>query len=175
MDSDSLVHEQLRDLEVVRTLRDWWGSNVVAADGRADRQAIARVVFSNDVELDRLQGLLYPRIEARRRELMQVWHDDPAVRAVVIDAPKLYEVGLDAECDAVIFVDAPVSFRLGRVKARHGWDAAELERREKLLIPLDTKRAKADYVVENHSSVGELRPKVERVFSSILAAFSSSP
>ena len=98
---------------------------------------------------------------------------DAEVRAIVFDAPKLYEAGLGAACDAVIFVDADWQVRVNRVGASRGWDEAELRRREKLQFPLDQKRTNADYCVTNHSRIDELRSEVNRVFSSIVAPFSA--
>ena len=170
IDSDRLNHEQLGDPDVVATLCSWWGDKVRSPDGRADRAALARIVFRDPDELAKLEGLVYPRIERRRLELMAVYEQDPAVRAIVLDTPKLFEAGLNAACDTVVFVEAAFEFRLARVSAARGWSEAELRRRENLLKPLDKKRADADHVVVNHLDVEELRTQVERVFSSVLAS-----
>jgi dephospho-CoA kinase len=172
IDADRLSHEELRHPEVVATLREWWGDAVCTADASADRRALAAIVFNDPAELKRLEGLLYPRIMKRRETLVEAYNADPAVSAVVLDAPKLYEAGLDCCCDVVIFVDAEWAERVQRVVAARGWTEEELRRREKLQIPLDTKRANADHVVINHSSIDELRPRIERLFASMLASFS---
>ena len=71
----------------------------------------------------------------------------------------------------MIFVAADWSVRVRRVAASRGWTEEELRRRENLQNSLDTKRANADHVVINHSSLEQLRIDVERIFSSVLAAF----
>jgi dephospho-CoA kinase len=97
------------------------------------------------------------------------------VIAYVWDTPLLLEAGLGPMCDAVVFVDAPFEERLGRVRGRSGWDEAELLRREKSQMPLDTKKALSDYVVTNAadadhgpSASAGLREQVRRVLSQIL-------
>ena len=90
---------------------------------------------------------------------------------VVLDAPKLYEAGLDALCDAVVFVMAERSDRVRRLAASRGWTEEEVTKRENLQNPLDIKEANADHVVANNSGVEELRTLVEHVFSSVLASF----
>lgn len=171
VDSDRLAHEQLNDPQVAATLERWWGPSVFASDGKIDPAAVAGIVFRNPAELQKLEDLLYPRIAVRRDELMAKSEDDPRVRAIVIDAPKLFEAGVDKLCDAVIFVDAEPEVRAARVAASRGWPREEWIRRENLQNPLDKKRTNADHVVENHSSIEELRSKVEKVFSAVLAAF----
>lgn len=174
IDSDELSHEQLRVAEVQRQIRAWWGDSVFLPDGSVDRGALARIVFRDPAALAQLEGLLYPRIEARRVELMAAMDRDPAVRAIVIDAPKLFEVGLDRRCDAVVFVEADRAIRIERVSRGRGWSPQELDRRENLQIPLDRKRSRADYIVVNNSTVDELRPDVERILASVQAAADAS-
>ena len=171
VDSDRLGHEELREPQVAATLRQWWGEKVCSPAGEVDRSALAAIVFNDPAELGRLEGLLYPRIHQRREALVEGYNADPSVRAIVLDAPKLYEAGLGGYCDAVVFVDAEWSARVQRVAASRGWTEAELKRRENLQNALDKKRMDADYVVDNHSSVDELRSQVERCFSSVLASF----
>jgi len=170
IDSDRLAHEELTSPEVIATLRDWWGDKVCRSD-HVDRRALASIVFNDPAELGRLEKLLYPRIHCLRERLVAGYNADRMVRAIVLDAPKLYEAGLGDYCDAVIFVEADWSDRVRRVAASRGWSEEELKRRENLQNSLDTKRTNADYVVINHSSLDQLRTDVERIFYSVLAAF----
>lgn len=172
IDSDRQCHAELDDPEVAAMLRRWWGDAVCGPGGEVDRQALAGIVFDKPAELARLEGLLYPRLARRREELLAAYEADPRVQAIVLDSPKLFEAGLNELCDAVIFVDASWSVRARRLAETRGWSEETLQKRENLLKPLDMKRALADHVVVNHSSVAALRSQVERVFSSMLAALS---
>jgi dephospho-CoA kinase len=149
IDADRLSHEALEEPDVVEQLRQWWGEGVIGPDGRPDRAAIGRIVFQDAAERERLEGLLHPRVHARRRELRAACGRDPAVRAIVEDMPLLLEKGLADQVDALVFVAAPRAQRLRRLADSRGWDAAEVDRREKSQVPLDTKRARADYVIDN--------------------------
>lgn len=170
VDSDRMAHEELREPEVVAKLRAWWGSAVCPDGKRVDRKLVAEIVFNDRAELARLEGLIYPRLEARRCALFERYAADDGVLAIVIDAPKLFEAGLDRQCDAVVFVDAAPRVRSNRLSVSRGWTEDELHRRENLQEPLDTKKAKADYTVVNNSRIDELRPEIERILSAVLAA-----
>ena len=170
IDSDQQVRELYRDPQVVRMLRQWWGDCVIGRNGGVDRQAVAAIVFKVPAELERLERLLYPRLACGREKTIDLLQKDPSVRAIVLDSPKLYEVGLDKICDAVIFVDADRAVRSKRVTVSRGWDLEQLQQREKLLISLDRKRTMADHVVENHADTASLHRETQKVFSSILAA-----
>jgi len=169
IDSDALNACELNDPEVVRTLRDWWGKQVAPDGKQLDREAVARIVFDSPHERKRLEALLHPRIARRRAQLMERYGNDPNVRAIVLDSPLLFEAGLDAECTCVLFVEAAKDKRLERIRQERGWSAEELERRENSQKPLDFKRSRADYIIDNNSTIDALRPQVEKIFSEIVS------
>ena len=171
IDSDRLSHEELASTDVIAALRDWWGDAICTTAGEVDRSAIAAIVFNDQGELARLEGLLYPRIRRRQKALLRSFGDDPIVKAIVLDSPKLFEAGLNELCDTVVFVEADRSVRVRRVRETRGWTEEELFRRENLFKPLDQKRANADHAIVNHSTIEVLRTHVERVFQAALASF----
>ncbi|TVQ53665.1 MAG: dephospho-CoA kinase [Phycisphaerales bacterium] len=166
-DSDAAAKAELNEPEVRDQLVAWWGEDILDREsGRPDRSKIAAIVFNDASERKKLEGLIHPRIEAARRA---AFASAPAgTKAFVIDAPLLLEAGLDRECDAVIFVDAPDEVRRARVQADRGWDAAELARREAAQIPLDEKRNRADHIICNDGDPGELTDRVRQTLETII-------
>jgi dephospho-CoA kinase len=169
-DSDELARQALREPSIRETVRRWWGDEVIdpgTEGGQVNRRAVARIVFSSADERRRLESLTHPWIEARRRAMFEAAAALPQTRALVIDAPLLFEAGLDRRCDAVIFVEASPAVRLARLAASRGWDQAELDRREHSQMPLDEKRRRADHVVQNDGDLAALRDQVCRVLHEI--------
>lgn len=164
-DSDDAARAALRDPAIRDELVSWWGDAIVDQDGEIDRSQVAKIVFSDPDARRRLERLTHPWIERRRLE--QFAAAPPETRALVIDAPLLFEAGLDESCDAVIFVDADRDSRLARVKRERGWDEAELRAREESQMPLDEKRGRADYVVANDGTLSELVEQVQRILNQI--------
>lgn len=167
-DSDALAREALNRPEVHARLRQWWGERVFGADGSVDRKAVAAIVFADPGERTRLEGLTHPLVRAARAERFRVAAASGA-RALVIDAPLLFEAGSDAECDAVIFVDAPRDVRLARLKASRGWDEAELARREAAQWAVERKRVLSHEVVVNDGATADLEPRVSAALGRILS------
>ncbi len=164
IDSDAEARRLIQSTSVRDTLVSWWGDEILAEDGTVDRKKVAQIVFSDPEERKRLEGLLHPLIhEARQRKI----RENADAPAIVIDAPLLYEAGVDRECDAVIFVDAPREVRLARVREHRGWDEDELARREASQMTIEEKRRRADVVIRNDASLEELRRRVRRVFSDL--------
>ena len=167
VDSDAQAKAALDRPEVRDELVAWWGPRVLGAGGGIDRKQVAEIIFGDEEERRRLERLVHPLVRHRRDELVR-----RAARAgapaVIVDAPLLFEAGIDAECDVVVFVDSPRGERARRVLESRGWDEAELSRRESAQWPIDQKRAKADEVVSNEGDEGALRRAVGEVWERIL-------
>ncbi len=166
IDSDKEAKAALDLPRVREELVKWWGPRVLTAEGRADRPAIASIIFSDPAERSRLEALVHPIVKATRAQLVERAARE-GKHVVVVDAPLLYEAGVDKECDAVVFVDSPEPLREARVQASRGWDRAELTRRENAQLPLEAKRRRADDVVVNDASrevlAGRVRDVLERI------------
>lgn len=169
VNSDALARQALDDPAIVAELIEWWGRSILDDEGRVDRRRVADIVFNDPAERRRLESLTHPWVEARRREQFAAAPADAP--ALVIDAPLLFEAGLDVQCDAVIFVETDRPTRLARLAASRGWDEAELDRREESQWPLDVKRRRADYSVQNIGDRAELAAEVHRALQQIRAAY----
>jgi dephospho-CoA kinase len=167
IDSDAHARAAFRDPKILATLRQWWGPAVFLHEGQIDRQAIARKVFADPAERRRLEELIHPWVNLAREREMKIASENPAVLAFVWDSPLLFEAGLNRQCDAVVFVEAPEHVRLGRVGETRGWGADELSRRENSQWPLDKKRELSDYVLKNTADAAQVRDQVRLLLSRI--------
>lgn len=167
-DSDRASREALQRPDVRDRLVSWWGDRALGKDGQIDRAAVAAIVFSEESERKRLESLIHPIVRESREALL-----DRAARAgapaVIVDAPLLFEAGLDRECDAVVFVHTPRNVRLERVRETRGWDEEEMNRREKVQLPLDDKRKRSDHEIVNDADPGRLVAAARRTLDQILA------
>jgi dephospho-CoA kinase len=147
---DPLGHEALEQKDILDRIADAFARrDILTADGKVDRKKLGRVVFPSPVERSRLEHLVHPYIEERIREEIDKAQADPAARFVVLDAAVMLEAGWDDVCDKLIYVDAPRSVRLARVKAQRGWTETELTNREAVQMPAEKKKERADAVIDN--------------------------
>lgn len=180
VDSDARAKAALDLPEVREQLVSWWGKGILQGSAAAgterkiDRAKVAQVVFADPSQRKRLEALVHPIVRQDRAAAAKEGAAAGA-KAVIVDAPLLFEAGLDAECDAVIFVDAPKAVRLERVRVNRGWSPEELERRESAQIPLQTKREKADYCVVNDGPLADLEAEVSGVLRDVLARRPAGP
>lgn len=175
IDADAQVRAAYDDPAVRQTIRQWWGDGAFLPDGSINRKWIARQIFGNPSDRQRLEQLVHPLVHQARQREMEKRIGDSTVVAFVWDTPLLFEAGLNSQCDALVFVDSPQKTRLERVTRARQWDQAELLKRENLQWPLDRKREISDYVIENTAGAGEARSQVRGVLSRILERVSQRP
>ncbi|MFI4881509.1 MAG: dephospho-CoA kinase [Phycisphaerales bacterium JB064] len=165
-DSDAGARAVLERAEVVAELVEAFGKGVLDGEGRPDRRAIADAVFGDEARRKRLESIIHPKLHEERAVLVEAARARGAA-GVVIDAPLLFEAGVDKECDAVIYVDTPDAERLRRVVQGRGWTAQELARRESAQLPLAEKRRRSDAVVVNDGDLATLRERVALALEAI--------
>ncbi len=161
IDSDRQNHEVLNLPRVQQKLREWWGDEVVDPKGQTSRERL-RFVFKDPAARRRLESLVWPLIEERRRDMIQRVSQDPSVPAIILDSPLLFESGLDRTCDRVVFVHADQPVRYERLKAVRGWSEADVQERERWQDSCESKRARAHDIVENNPG-DELAPQLKDI------------
>jgi len=170
IDADDLAHKILSEPQGVAFVREHFGDGCIDRDGKPDRKAIADIVFSDLGQKQQLESYIYPRLNERRELLTAKYQADPAVKAVVLEAPLLIETGLKSLCDRVILVVAGLAVRQERVRAYRSWSGQELIRREKFFLPIHLKQSLADGIVSNSSTPDYCRRQVEEIFSRIISS-----
>lgn len=166
IDSDARAKAALDRPEVCDELVRWWGGDILT-NGRVDRSRVAAIIFADPEQRRKLEALVHPIVRQERAAMIKDAVQAGA-KAVIVDAPLLFEAGVDKECDAAIFVDAPRELRLARVAASRGWTADELTRREQSQLPIEEKRARSRYIVDNSGSLTAVDTQVRRILEQIL-------
>ena len=169
INADDLNHKVLHSDEVRRQIQKWWGQDTYDEAGLLDRRRLADIVFNDPAKRKKLEVLTHPRVNELRDQRMNELEADERIHAIVLDIPLLFEVGQNALCDQVIFVEVDENARIQRASEQRGWDAAELRHRENLQTPLDIKRERSDHIVENKSDINTLRESVASVYHQIVS------
>lgn len=168
--ADAIAHDVLGSAEVTAQIREHFGPGLLDADGRPSRPALAEVVFSDPAKRHLLESWIHPRVRARIVGLLERARLD-AVPVTVLDVPLLFENDdqhhLLAQCDALVFVDAPASDRDARAVAHRGWAPGEVARREALQVPLDRKRDASHFIIRNDGDLDDLRREAKRVLDAL--------
>ena len=133
-----------------------FGEEVLDREGLLDRAKLRAVVFGDEAQRRRLEGILHPLIEMGRREWLTEKEKEGASLAVA-EIPLLFEVGLEDAFDLVVLVTAPADECIRRLKDDRGVDLGEASRILAAQMPQEEKLERADHVLENGGTREDLR------------------
>ena len=168
IDADALAREATEDAEVLREITQTFGADLVT-DGRLDRARLAAVVFTDPGARKKLNAIVHPWVaRERKKQVAALAAQTPPPAVVIHDVPLLFEVGLDAEMDKTVVVDAPIKLRAARASARSNLSEAEVRSRDAAQMPLSEKVRRADFVVDNSGAVGGLEPQVAAIWQALV-------
>ncbi len=177
IDADRIGHELLSVPRIRKAIADLFGPAVLTSEGEVDRVRLADLVFSESessaINRARLEAVLHPEIRNEvQRQLKSV---DPEKTCVLIDAALLLEAGWQKDCDALVFVDTPLSVRRQRVMQNRNWTETELTRRENAQLSVKHKKELADLVVDNAGSVAAAAVQIDSWLRASRAKFLQKP
>lgn len=128
VDMDALArHATAPGTSTLPAIRHCFGDRVFAADGSLDRAALAAIVFRDPAALADLERIVHPAVRERLVEEVAA-AIAACVPFVVIEAIKLVESGIAADCDAVWIVDCSQEAQRARLSVR-GLAPEDAERR----------------------------------------------
>jgi len=152
--------------EGLRRVVEMFGDEVLAPDGRLDRDRLRGIVFDDAAARLRLEEILHPIIW----RLREAWLNErraQGAQLAVSEIPLLFETGREGDFDAVVFVDAPEHVRLARMVESRGMDPAEARRVIASQMGADEKRARADWVMANVGTLSDLELLADRVLAEL--------
>ena len=155
-------------------VREAFGAGVISSDGTLDRAALRKLVFDNPEALNRLNGIIHPRVAALRGEALQ----KAAARGeklVISDIPLLFETGMETAFEGVILVEAPEAMRLERLIRDRGLSAVDAQAMINAQWPSERKRALSTWVIENNGDIGHLKTAVDNLWPSLMHFPSPDP
>jgi dephospho-CoA kinase len=161
VDVDRLGHEALETAREEIAAR--FGPGVVVPGGGVDRKKLGAAVFADRRKLAELESIVHPLMVERVKNIVS----ERGPRFVV-NAALLFPMGLDALCDRIVIVRAPLLERINRALTRDSLGIPAVLRRiwsQRKLIPQSSFLPADTIIVENSGTRGSLREKVSSVIS----------
>lgn len=164
IDCDELVHGLDRNSEYIKKIEDHFGGEYIT-DGTVERKKLGALVFSDKEKLSLLNRLIAPLIyEIVIREI------DGANNAkidAVIDAPLLFEYGLESFCDVTVGVITDPETAVFRLSARDGKEESEIRSRRSFQHGNEFFNRRCDIIIENNGDLNSLRAAFSDAFCRI--------
>ncbi|WP_103257445.1 dephospho-CoA kinase [Tabrizicola aquatica] len=161
-DADAAVHRLYQSGQPAALAIGALFPQAIQDDGSVSRPHLRQIIQADPTALDRINAAVHPLVAQDRAQFLADHADAPVV---LLDVPLLYEIGLDAACDAVAVVSVPADVQRDRVLAR-GMSQADFALILSRQLPDAEKRARADYIIPT-TSLAEARAAVKEVLAAI--------
>lgn len=167
IDADRLVHWLLdKDKALKNSIVREFGSDILDENGRIVRKRLAAKVFGKPDALRRLEGLVHPRVIELTKWLINRADE----KVIVVEAIKLIEAGMHADCDALWVVTCSRDEQLRRLVENRKMSPQEALIRIRAQPPQELKIALADVVIHNESDLGATWEQVKKEWEKVCQA-----
>lgn len=140
---------QEEDAEIIRNLKKLFGEAIYTPENLLDRKKLAAIIFSDQVYLEKVNGLVHPAVHQKFEEWKMQMKDSAYV---LYEAAILFETGSYRNFDFNILVTADENERIERVIKRDHTSREAILNRINHQMKDSEKRGLADFVLENNDN-----------------------
>ena len=120
VDCDKIAYEVTTyNVDCLKDLCYAFGSDILNETGSLNRTLLAQRAFATKEQTQKLNDVTHPWILKEIHMLMKQYQRQ-GVKTLVLDAPLLFESGLQHACHQTVSVLAPLKVRLSRIMERDG-------------------------------------------------------
>ncbi len=141
--------------------------DMVAPEGVLDRQALAKLVFFDERQRTRLNGLLHPLIRDRAAALQAEVPDDAVV---VHEIALLAETDVEYDFDHIATVEADIQERTRRLVEERGMDGDEVRARIDSQATRAQREAIADTILCSDVPLEEFYQQVDQLWAKLTSS-----
>jgi len=159
IDCDKAAHVALAIPQCIEEVTTFFGLGIVI-NGKLDRRKIAEIIFSDKEKKSRYLDIVFPYVISEIAERVR-----KAEPPVLLDAPTLYESGLDVVCDRIIAVICSPETSVARITVRD--DITEEAARLRLESGKTSEffHEHADFVIENNGEYADFEEELNKFIS----------
>ena len=161
IDADVLARRVVEPgTECLKRLAETFSEDILNDDGSLNRRQLARRAFATPEDTALLNSLTHPYIIGLTNQILMRMEQTHEL-AAVIDAPLLFESGMDAVCDMTVAVISPAERRLARIMERDGLTEAQARSRMAAQQPETYYTSRAAVVLQNDGDLKLLQKRAD--------------
>jgi dephospho-CoA kinase len=156
IDADTIAHRILDDSYL--WVKDTFGQQYLKPNNKVDRTKLGSLIFSDSQAKKKLEEFLHPKIKAEIER--QSEKQDSFKFPYLIDIPLFFENNNYDIKDSVV-VYTPSDIQLERFMKRNGFSKEESSRRIASQLPIEEKKSRATWIIDNSKDLKHLQKEVE--------------
>lgn len=151
--------------EALPAILEHFGKDFFFDDGTLNRKKLGAYVFDNPEEKKELEKMTTLVVIEKCNALTEYFREsgDETFKACILDAPLLFEFGLQNSCDESWLVVCEPEIRLKRVMERDGLSIDEIKGRIRNQMSDEDKIKLANRIIDNSKGLSELYEQLDRM------------
>ncbi len=164
-DADSIAKQILQNSLVQEQLVEEFGADIVQNE-TVNTGKLAKLAFSSEDSQVALNNIVHPHVI----EQFEIIRDEIANTdsLLVMDAPLIFESGIDAHFDHTVLIYSTMKLRINRAMKRGNLSREQILRRMDFQMPEEEKRELASIVIENNGSIEHLYEEIDKLFADLM-------
>ncbi len=166
IDTDIIAKNVMEKKDTLNEIKAAFGREVFDEEGTLDRKRLAKLIFASKDKRNTLNAIVHPKVknEVKKRLDTLETNDD---NLIVIEVPLLFEAGFDDLCDKTLVVYTSREVQLQRLMDRDGIDSHYALEKISAQMPLEEKKARADYLIDNSKSKENTLEQVDTLIKKV--------
>ena len=163
IDLDIISHEVIKFPKVVEKIVENFGKEVLEYNNTGNwivsREKLGRVIFGNREKRLILNSVMHPEIlRIMREKILECKKEN---KIIFVEIQLLFEVQWEKEFDYILLVSAEKETQIKRILSRDKRSKEEALSIINSQMPLDEKKKRSEYVIENDGNIQDLEKKVD--------------
>ena len=165
IDADLISHQMTEaGSPCLAEISDAFGEDVFLRDGNLDRKKVGRLVFADATKKKTLEQIITRRVIEKTLRILQDCRAQQEA-LVVLDAPLLFECGMQRYTDETWLVVCRTETRLRRIAARDGLAEEDIQKRIANQMSTEQKEKLADYIIDNSRDLAWLYAQIDTLLA----------
>lgn len=143
---------------------DHFGQEVVGEDGELDRNRLARIVFQDKEELEKLNSMTHPYVRKEIIRLLKEAEESGLYPFAALESAILLECGYEDICDEFWYVYSSPEIRRARMKETRGYSDEKVDAVMKSQMQDEQAMQMCDFVIVNNSTLEEVKRQLSEHF-----------
>ena len=182
LDADKISRELVMPgSDMLIQLTAEFGDDILLDDGSLDRKKLGSIVFSDEKKKQTLDKMMHTKIlEIIHDRILKIREESrhfagnvtrsetvPKHRVIFIDAPLLFETGLDKSVEEVWVIDVDDETRINRIMERDGLNRNEIIKIMNSQMARSEKNTRADVLLDNSGKREVLYHQLDQLIKKI--------
>jgi len=169
INADSLVYDLLKKPAIIKKLVALLGEGILTKKSSKvliNKKRMADIIFDDPEKLKTVENVIHPEVIKIAKNIKTKILNKNHKAIIVFEVPLLFEAGLGKIFDKIIVVYCSKTTAISRL-TRQGLSKEQALKRMRTQIPISKKKAYADFLIDNNSSISNVRKQVGAIFKKL--------